>query len=104
MKPNIFNEITGSTHGIRLRIRPPRKPNARYFAISEAVELCAVVSGAAAAAGALGGSGNCHATRSAPSGAEPKTSKPNIDNLWGEAGSIGTRRVTSEPLRDWSFG
>ena len=26
MKPKIFSEITGRTHGIRFRINPPRKP------------------------------------------------------------------------------
>ena len=31
MKPKILSEITGRTHGMRLRMKPPMKPKRRSF-------------------------------------------------------------------------
>ena len=31
MNPKIFSEITGSTHGMRLRMKPPIKPKSRIL-------------------------------------------------------------------------
>ncbi len=52
MKPKIFSAMTGSTHGMRFRMNPPRKPKARNFGRPE-LEGMAV----AAPAGAMAAEG-----------------------------------------------
>src|SRR2546423_10445972 len=39
MNPKILSAITGNTHGIRLRMKPPMKPKRRYFQKDSGIEV-----------------------------------------------------------------
>jgi hypothetical protein len=101
IKPKIFSEITGKTHGIKFKMKPPRKPNSRNVKIpragagraeSDADNLVCDPAGAALVI--------CHAARSSPFGCCEKTTRPAIDDRFFGADSSGIRRTISLPFRD----
>src|SRR5437016_7251930 len=89
MKPKIFSEITGNTHGIRFKIKPPIKPKKRKVTIPR--------EGWAACAAAIAGVANCQAVRSLPFGNFEKTINPGIADKFLAGDSIGIRKVISFP-------
>src|SRR5256885_12408850 len=85
MNPKIFNEITGSTHGIRLRMNPPMKPKRRYFQKASGME--------GAAAAMEDGAVKDQALRSGPLSFWPKTMIPFNAETFLSSVSIGTRKI-----------
>src|ERR1041385_7227351 len=85
MNPKILSEITGRTHGIRLRMNPPMKPKRRYFqnASGREVETAAVVGSAV----------KDQALRSGPLSFWPKTTIPFSAETFLSSVSIGTRKI-----------
>src|SRR6267154_4363120 len=84
MNPKILSEITGRTHGIRLRMKPPIKPKRRNWArLPAAVEVDAVEPGA----------DSDQAFRPAPLSLWPKTTIPLSAETFLSAVSIGMRKV-----------
>src|ERR1041385_2912422 len=96
MNPKILSEITGRTHGIKFKIKPPRKPKKRK------VRRPRAGTGLADDAAAL--SATCQAARSFPLIRSPKTTRPLIDNRSFDADSIGIAKVISFPARDSILG
>src|SRR5437764_933240 len=96
MKPKILSEITGRTHGIKFKMRPPRKPKKR--------KVIAPCVGADAVAEEIDGLTICQAMRSFAFSRWAKTIKPFIDNKLLSADSIGMRNAISFGFRDWIAG
>src|SRR2546421_7444605 len=96
MKPKILSEITGSTHGIRFKMKPPIKPKKRKVKNPRA--------GCAAWAAAIAGVPSCQAARSLPLGDFEKTTNPGIADKFLSGDSIGIRKVISFGLRDSTPG
>src|SRR5438270_9632900 len=99
MKPKIFSEITGKTHGIKFKMNPPMKPKRRNVRIPR--EGC-TSDGVVAAA--ICGAVSCHALRSLPFGNFEKTIRPGIAERFLSGDSVGILKVTSFPLRDSTAG
>src|SRR6266480_919336 len=96
MNPKIFSEITGNTHGIKFKIRPPRKPKNRKVKMPR--------TGAGRAAEATDGLVICHAPRSSPFGCCEKTTRPAMADKFFPGDSIGIRKATSFLFRDSTVG
>src|SRR4051812_36036176 len=95
MNPKILSEMTGNTHGIRFRMKPPRKPKSRYFQ-----KASGIIGVTAETVGAF----IDQALRSAPFSSAPKTTIPFSAETFLSAVSIGTRKtIFPAPLRS-AFG
>src|SRR5947207_1923070 len=95
MNPKILSEITGNTHGIRLRIKPPRKPKRRNLARpSENAGADVVTAGAV----------SDQALRPAPFSFWPKTTIPSSAERFLFAVSIGMRKVILPSAARSAFG
>src|ERR687892_1128448 len=94
MNPKILREMTGSTHGIKYKIIPPRKPKKRKVRMPPA--------GGGLVAEAAGAPVTRHAARSLSFSCWLKTTRPLMDD--GAPVSIGMRKVTSFPFRDSTLG
>src|ERR1700720_4120798 len=97
MKPKILSEITGSTHGIKFKMKPPMKPKNKNLSRPRL---------------AIGGPDDAtspapeslQAARSSAFGREAKTSKPGRDDSFLSALCSGILKVISSPLRDSTDG
>src|SRR6266581_2954265 len=87
--------MTGSTHGIKFKMIPPKKPKKRKVKTP-----CA----GAELADAIADMGVCHPARSFPSGRWEKTKRPSIEDKSLLADSSGTRKTISFALRDSTLG
>src|SRR6266404_3245640 len=96
MNPKILSEITGKTHGIKFKIKPPRKPKKRNVTTPRA--------GTELAGDAAPLSATRQAARSFPLARCAKTTRPLIDNRSFDADSIGIAKAISFPFRDSIFG
>ena len=91
MNPKILSEITGNTHGIRFRMKPPMNPKSRYFQKASDVGGDAIET-----LGAF----NDQALRPAPFSVWPKTTIPFNAETFLSAVSIGTRKmILPSPVR-----
>ena len=69
MNPKIFSEITGNTHGIKFKMRPPIKPKSRNVKIPRTGAGAVAENGADNPVCDLGGAAaSRHAARSSPFG------------------------------------
>src|SRR4030095_348066 len=94
MNPKILSEMTGSTHGIKFKMIPPRNPKKRNVRTPPAGgELVADTTGVPAIR---------HAVRSLSFSRWPKTTRPLMDDELPV--SMGMRKVTSAPFRDSTLG
>src|SRR5690349_2479244 len=96
MKPKIFSEITGKTHGIKFKMNPPIKPKSRKVASPR--------EGAETLADPICGALSSHPARTLPLGCCEKRTRPAIEERFLSGDSIGIRNVTSLDLRDSSAG
>src|SRR5713101_2722325 len=97
MNPKILSEITGKTHGIKFKIKPPRKPKKRKVKTPRVGTDLGVDAAAALSV-------TRQAARSVPLARWPKTTRPLIDNKSFDTDSIGIAKVISFPVRDSIFG
>ena len=97
MKPKIFSEITGRTHGIKFKMSPPTNPKKRN--VSRPRLGCAI-----RAAAAICGAPISHAVRSLLFGNFENTIRPGMDDRLLSGFSMGSRKVTSSDLRDSTLG
>src|SRR5260370_16329314 len=96
MNPKILSEITGKTHGIKFKIKPPRKPKKRKLRTPRA--------GTELAGDAAPLSATRQAARSFPLARWAKTTRPLIDDRSFDADSIGIAKLIPFPVRDSIFG
>src|SRR5882724_1058737 len=95
MNPKILSEMTGSTHGIKFKMIPPRNPKKRNVRTPRA-------GGGLVVDDVTGVPVTRHAARSLSFSRWPKTTRPLMDDELPV--SIGMRKVISVPFRDSTLG